>query len=96
MYSCKFILSYVLDYNLLDIICAQEIDFKICPTANLAFQDRNLIISLKLFGDRIMVLSYFAATGPRWFAIIDATIISELYWHILKKNVRTSLHKLNL
>uniref|UniRef100_A0AAR2JEE5 Amino acid transporter transmembrane domain-containing protein n=1 Tax=Pygocentrus nattereri TaxID=42514 RepID=A0AAR2JEE5_PYGNA len=43
-----------------------------------------------------MVWACFAASGTGWLAIIDGTMNSELYQRILKENVRTSVHELNL
>lgn len=39
-------------------------------------------------------LAYFTASGPGRIAIIDWTMISELYEQILKENVRKSVHEL--
>ena len=63
---------------------------------NTAFQHKNLIPSVKHGGGSIMVWACFAASGPGRLAIIDGTMNSELYQRILKENVRTSVHELNL
>ncbi len=42
-------------------------------------------------GGSIMAWACFAASWPEQPAIIDGTMNSELYQHILKENVRTSV-----
>lgn len=44
----------------------------------------------------MMIWDCFAASGPGEHAIICGTMHSELYQHIRKNNVRTSVHVLNL
>ncbi|KAG2458113.1 TCB1 transposase, partial [Polypterus senegalus] len=63
---------------------------------NTAFQHKNLIPSVKHGGGSIMVWACCAASGPGRLAFIDGTMNSELYQRILKENVRTSVHELNL
>lgn len=64
--------------------------------ANTAFQHKNLIPSVKNGGGSIMVWACFAPSGPGRLAIIDGTMSSELYQHILQENVKVSISELKL
>ncbi|KAG2465365.1 TCB1 transposase, partial [Polypterus senegalus] len=63
------------------------------------YHQANTIPTVKHGGGSIMLImvwASFAASGPVRLAFIDETMNSELYQRILKENVRTSVHELNL
>jgi hypothetical protein len=61
---------------------------------NTAFEQKNLIPTVKHGGGGIIVWGCFATSGPGQFAIIESTMNSILYQRIIEENVRPSVKKL--
>uniref|UniRef100_A0A3Q3J790 Tc1-like transposase DDE domain-containing protein n=1 Tax=Monopterus albus TaxID=43700 RepID=A0A3Q3J790_MONAL len=63
---------------------------------NIAFQEKNLIPTVKHGGGSVMVWGCFAAAGPGQLTIIESTMNSTVYQKVLEEHVRPSVRKLKL
>uniref|UniRef100_A0A3Q3JS38 Transposase n=1 Tax=Monopterus albus TaxID=43700 RepID=A0A3Q3JS38_MONAL len=63
---------------------------------NTAFQEKNLIPTVKHGGGSVMVWGCFAAAGPGQLTIIESTMNSTVYQKVLEEHVRPSVRKLKL
>lgn len=61
-----------------------------------AFENKNLIPTVKHGGGNVMVWGCFSAAGPGQLTIIESTMNSVLYQRVLEENVRPSVRKLKL
>ncbi|KAK3526991.1 hypothetical protein QTP86_006131 [Hemibagrus guttatus] len=64
--------------------------------SNTAFQEKNIIPTVKYGGGSVMVWGCSAASGPGRLAVINGTMNSAVYQKILKENVRPSVCDLKL
>ncbi|KAK3563027.1 hypothetical protein QTP86_013350 [Hemibagrus guttatus] len=64
--------------------------------SNTAFQEKNIIPTVKYGGGSVMVWGCFAASRPGRLAVINGTMNSADYQKILKENVRPSVCDLKL
>lgn len=63
---------------------------------NTAFQEKNLIPTVKHGGGSVMVWGCFATAGPGQLTIIESTMNSIVYQRVLEEHVRSSVKKLKL
>jgi len=63
---------------------------------NTAFQQKNLLLTVKHGGGSIMVWGNFALSGPGQHAVIDGTMNSGLYQKIIQENVMEYVSELRL
>uniref|UniRef100_A0A803JUL1 Transposase Tc1-like domain-containing protein n=1 Tax=Xenopus tropicalis TaxID=8364 RepID=A0A803JUL1_XENTR len=63
---------------------------------NTAFQEKNLIPTVKHGGGSVMVWGRFAAAGPGNLTFIEFTMNSTVYQRVLEEHVRPSVRKLKL
>lgn len=61
-----------------------------------AFENKNLIPTVKHGGGNVMVWGCFSAAGPGQLTIIESTMNFVLYQRVLEENVRPSVRKLKL
>lgn len=60
-----------------------------------AFQNKNLVPSVKHEGANLLVWARFATSRPRRLFTIDGMMNSELHQRVVKENVRTPVSELN-
>lgn len=63
---------------------------------NTAFQEKNLIPTVKHGGGSILVWGCFAAAGPGQLTIIESIMNSTVYQRVLEEHVKPSVKKLKL
>ena len=61
-----------------------------------AFEEKNLIPTVKHGGGSIMLWGYFAASGPGKLVVVPGIMNSLVYQYILQENVAESVHQLGL
>lgn len=63
---------------------------------NTAFQEKNLIPTVKHRGGSVMVWGCFPAAGPGQVTVTESTMNSAVYQRVLEEHVRPSVETLTL